>query len=259
MLSVSHLPVVRPLQPLGVRAAVCAGRRAAGGAASCPSTWRTVGWILVAMVAARSAAMGFNRLVDARLDALNPRTADREIPRGAMTPAEATVFVVVSSRVFVFAAWRLESALLRAVAGRAGDRVLVFAGQAVSRPGRSCFSAWRWRSRRSAAGWRSAGGGAGSRGCSASRLAPGSAASTCCTRARTSSSIARTAAGRFRSASACPRAGDLARDACRSRSLPAGAGLGHAAAAVLLRWRRRVVALLLVYEQSLVAPTICRR
>jgi len=42
----------------------------------------TIGWILAAMVAARSAAMGFNRLVDARMDALNPRTAMREIPRG---------------------------------------------------------------------------------------------------------------------------------------------------------------------------------
>ena len=46
-------------------------------------TWGAVGWILVAMVAARSAAMGFNRLADARLDALNPRTANRELPRVA--------------------------------------------------------------------------------------------------------------------------------------------------------------------------------
>src|SRR5215831_6780681 len=59
----------------------------------------TVVWILVAMVAARSAAMGFNRLVDARMDALNPRTANREIPRGAMTPGEATFFVVATSAV----------------------------------------------------------------------------------------------------------------------------------------------------------------
>jgi 4-hydroxybenzoate polyprenyltransferase len=66
-----------------------------------------VGWILLAMVAARSAAMGFNRLVDARLDALNPRTANRELPRGAMTAREAALFVVVASLVFVFAAWRL--------------------------------------------------------------------------------------------------------------------------------------------------------
>jgi 4-hydroxybenzoate polyprenyltransferase len=69
--------------------------------------WRTVGWILVAMVAARSAAMGFNRLVDARLDRLNPRTANRELPRGAMSAAEATGFVIASSAAFVAAAWRL--------------------------------------------------------------------------------------------------------------------------------------------------------
>jgi 4-hydroxybenzoate polyprenyltransferase len=72
-------------------------------------TWVMVGWILVAMVAARSAAMGFNRLVDARLDALNPRTANRELPRGVMTRREATAFVVISSAVFVFAASRLNS------------------------------------------------------------------------------------------------------------------------------------------------------
>jgi 4-hydroxybenzoate polyprenyltransferase len=67
----------------------------------------SIGWILIAMVGARSAAMGFNRLVDARLDALNPRTANRELPTGAMTSREATIFVVVSSLVFVYAAWRL--------------------------------------------------------------------------------------------------------------------------------------------------------
>jgi 4-hydroxybenzoate polyprenyltransferase len=69
--------------------------------------WRVV-WIVVAMVAARSAAMGFNRLVDARLDALNPRTAGRELPRGAMTRFEATVFVAVSAGLFMFAALRLD-------------------------------------------------------------------------------------------------------------------------------------------------------
>ena len=72
-----------------------------------PITWPVVGWILVAMVAARSSAMGFNRLVDARFDAENPRTANREIPRGAMSRVEATVFVVGSSALFVVAAWRL--------------------------------------------------------------------------------------------------------------------------------------------------------
>ena len=75
-------------------------------------TWRTIAWILVAMVAARSAAMGFNRLVDARFDALNPRTASRELPRGAMTRTEAVMFVVVASGVFVAASWRLSALCL---------------------------------------------------------------------------------------------------------------------------------------------------
>src|SRR4051794_34221770 len=72
-----------------------------------PLTWAVVGWILVAMVAARSAAMGFNRLVDARFDALNPRTANRELPRGVMRRTEAAIFVAVFSLLFVFAAARL--------------------------------------------------------------------------------------------------------------------------------------------------------
>ena len=64
-------------------------------------------WIIAAMVAARSAAMGFNRLVDAGYDAMNPRTAGRELPRGAMSTREAVAFVVAASLVFVFAAWML--------------------------------------------------------------------------------------------------------------------------------------------------------
>jgi len=58
-------------------------------------------WIIACMVAARSAAMGFNRLADAKYDARNPRTAGRELPRGAMSRREAIVFVIVSSVVFV--------------------------------------------------------------------------------------------------------------------------------------------------------------
>jgi 4-hydroxybenzoate polyprenyltransferase len=77
-----------------------------------PVTWRGIGWILVAMVAARSAAMGFNRLVDARLDALNPRTASREIPRGALSVFEAAAFVVVSAVAFVAAAAMLNTICL---------------------------------------------------------------------------------------------------------------------------------------------------
>jgi 4-hydroxybenzoate polyprenyltransferase len=67
----------------------------------------TLGWILAAMVSARSAAMGFNRLVDARMDALNPRTSNRELPRGAMSMREAALFVTVASICFCYSAWRL--------------------------------------------------------------------------------------------------------------------------------------------------------
>ena len=86
--------------PFALAGALLAARRV-------PADWPTIGWILVAMVAARSAAMGFNRLVDARLDALNPRTLNREIPRGAMSAREAALFVAVASLVFVSVAWWL--------------------------------------------------------------------------------------------------------------------------------------------------------
>lgn len=72
-----------------------------------PFAWVQILWVIVAMVSARSAAMGFNRLVDAEKDALNPRTAMREIPRGALSRSAATVFIIVTSIVFVFAAFQL--------------------------------------------------------------------------------------------------------------------------------------------------------
>ncbi len=86
--------------PFALAGALLAARRV-------PPTWATIGWILVAMVAARSAAMGFNRLVDARWDALNPRTAGRELPRGAMSVREAAFFVAAASAVFAASTWRL--------------------------------------------------------------------------------------------------------------------------------------------------------
>src|SRR5882724_1259506 len=86
--------------PFALAGALLASRHAT-------ATWPVVGWILVAMVAARSAAMGFNRLADARLDALNPRTANRELPRGAMTIGEAAAFVTIASAAFIVAASRL--------------------------------------------------------------------------------------------------------------------------------------------------------
>jgi 4-hydroxybenzoate polyprenyltransferase len=69
--------------------------------------WRTVGWIVVAMVGARSAAMGFNRLVDRRLDAANPRTAGRALPAGLVTPGFVSGFVAASAALLVVAAWQL--------------------------------------------------------------------------------------------------------------------------------------------------------
>lgn len=66
-----------------------------------------VGWIALAMVAARSAAMGFNRLVDRRLDAANPRTHNRELPRGVVTPLAVGLFVVLSSGLLILAAHQL--------------------------------------------------------------------------------------------------------------------------------------------------------
>jgi 4-hydroxybenzoate polyprenyltransferase len=70
-------------------------------------TLRQIAWIVVAMVSARSAAMGVNRLADHGLDARNPRTASRELPRGVLSRREAWGFVAVSVAVFVVAAGRL--------------------------------------------------------------------------------------------------------------------------------------------------------
>jgi 4-hydroxybenzoate polyprenyltransferase len=72
-----------------------------------PFSWARIGWIVACMIAARSAAMGFNRIVDADYDARNPRTAARELPRGAMSKREAIGFVGLSSAAFVVCAAQL--------------------------------------------------------------------------------------------------------------------------------------------------------
>jgi 4-hydroxybenzoate polyprenyltransferase len=64
-------------------------------------------WIIVAMVAARSAAMAFNRWADAAIDAANPRTRTRALPTGNLSPAFVATFVVVSSVIFIVAASQL--------------------------------------------------------------------------------------------------------------------------------------------------------
>lgn len=76
-------------------------------------SWRVVGWIVVAMVGARSAAMGFNRLVDRHIDAANPRTAGRALPKGEISPVWVTGFVVASAALLLFAAWRLNPLTLK--------------------------------------------------------------------------------------------------------------------------------------------------
>jgi 4-hydroxybenzoate polyprenyltransferase len=66
--------------------------------------WAQLGWIVVAMVGARSAAMGFNRLADHAIDARNPRTAGRELPRGVLGRREVWALVLVSAAALVLAA-----------------------------------------------------------------------------------------------------------------------------------------------------------
>ena len=72
-----------------------------------PVSLRGLFWILMAMVSARTAAMGFNRLADRKFDAVNPRTQQWELPRGTVTVREAVVLTFVSALLFVLAAYEL--------------------------------------------------------------------------------------------------------------------------------------------------------
>ena len=83
--------------------ALCGAMLAAGGF---PPVHQLL-WIIVAMIAARSAAMAFNRWADAALDAANPRTSTRALPSGQLTPGFVATFVIASSAVFVIAASQL--------------------------------------------------------------------------------------------------------------------------------------------------------
>ena len=73
---------------------------------------RVLLWVLAAMVAARSAAMGMNRLADRRFDAANPRTANRELVTGALSVRFVGLFTLVCAFTFVFAAWMLNDVAL---------------------------------------------------------------------------------------------------------------------------------------------------
>ncbi|HYU46047.1 MAG TPA: UbiA-like polyprenyltransferase [Terriglobales bacterium] len=83
--------------------ALCGAMLAAEGVPA----WHQLAWIVVAMVSARSAAMAFNRLADASIDAANPRTAIRALPAGLLTPSFVSAFVLVSCGIFVLAASQL--------------------------------------------------------------------------------------------------------------------------------------------------------
>jgi len=83
--------------------AMCGAMLAAGGL----PTLAQLGWIVVCMIAARSAAMAFNRLADSQIDAANPRTATRALPAGALSQKFVSIFVMVSCAVFILAAAQL--------------------------------------------------------------------------------------------------------------------------------------------------------
>ena len=83
--------------------ALCGAMLGAGGL----PTAHQLSWITIAMIAARSAAMAFNRLADAAIDGANPRTRTRALPAGTLSAGFVTAFVVVSCVAFVLAAWQL--------------------------------------------------------------------------------------------------------------------------------------------------------
>ena len=80
-------------------------------AAGLPSLYQ-IFWITVAMVGARSGAMGLNRIIDRKIDAANPRTCSREIPAGKINVKDAVLFTTVSLAVMVVAAYQLNLACL---------------------------------------------------------------------------------------------------------------------------------------------------
>jgi 4-hydroxybenzoate polyprenyltransferase len=102
MIKVAHTVFALPFALMGAFLA-------AGGA---PSV-RTVFYIVLAMVGGRSAAMGFNRLIDADIDAKNPRTRDRAIPRGEVSKPMAAVFIFLSVLLLELSAAKLNPLCLK--------------------------------------------------------------------------------------------------------------------------------------------------
>jgi 4-hydroxybenzoate polyprenyltransferase len=99
MIKFSHTVFAFPFALMGAVLAVLAG--------GAPPTVAQLLWIAAAMVGARSGAMGLNRLIDARIDAENPRTASRHIPSGQVKPLEAWLLVGGSFALLLLAAWML--------------------------------------------------------------------------------------------------------------------------------------------------------
>ena len=81
-------------------------------------------WILIAMIGARSAAMFLNRLIDWRIDALNPRTKDRAIPKGLITPVQTVILIIASFVVFFLAAYILNELCFKLAPFAAGILIL---------------------------------------------------------------------------------------------------------------------------------------
>jgi 4-hydroxybenzoate polyprenyltransferase len=96
--------------PFALTGALLAWRDAGYPAAA---LWPRLGWIVVAMVTARSAAMAFNRVLDAAIDARNPRTLNRHLPAGLLSKTFAWALIAVSSLAFVLAAGMLGPLCLR--------------------------------------------------------------------------------------------------------------------------------------------------
>lgn len=74
--------------------------------------FRVIFWILVAFMGARTGANALNRVIDAEIDAKNPRTATRQLPQGLMNKKEVLVFVFICFAIMVFAAWKLNTICL---------------------------------------------------------------------------------------------------------------------------------------------------
>ena len=143
-------------------------------------------WITVAMVGARSLAMGLNRLIDAGIDARNPRTAGREIPAGLLRPWHVVLFCLASLAIFLVAVWQLDP-IVRWLWPIPVIGFVIYPYLKRGPGSRTSGSARSTGSRRWGRGSRSPGRCRGSRGCSAPRSRPGwpvSTASTACSTRR---------------------------------------------------------------------------